>query len=62
MTEDQLLELRPGDEVHWDDPDEGRGSRLIKIQKIRLDLHNTGTVQIWDAEGGYLEAFPDELR
>lgn len=47
-----------GDEVYWNDPDEGNCSRLMTIRTITVE----GTAfKITDSEGGYLEGYISEL-
>lgn len=51
-------ELHTGDEVTWNDPDDGLCTRTLKIQEITIvgDI-----VQIIDDHGTYLECFKHEL-
>lgn len=49
--------LRPGDEVHWEDPDNGIGSGIHKIVKID---HKAGIAHI-TRDGSHTEAFLHEL-
>lgn len=58
MDLNQVSELHPGDEVFWNDPDEGSCSRIIKIQSIRV---NGEIVILTDEDGSTLECFADEL-
>ena len=58
MTRRQVQQLRPGDQVHWDDPDNGLCSKTITIQEIEA----TGDiVHITDISGGELECYAKEL-
>jgi hypothetical protein len=50
--------LSTGDEVFWNDPDDGICSRNIKIQQI--EFHGD-VIQITDVNGDYLEVKIDEL-
>ena len=54
----EVRDLRPGDEIFWNDPDEGLCSRYITIQEIDLE---GDMLCILDKDGGYLECFPHEL-
>jgi len=51
--------LRSGDEVYWNDPDNGICSRHMIIESIEI-VGNT--VCITDTEGNYLECFKNELK
>jgi len=52
--------LSPGDEVFWNDPDNGLCSRSYIIQSINITEDEI--VQITDVDGSYLECFPEELE
>jgi hypothetical protein len=54
-----VYNLAPGDEVTWNDPDEGECTRTLRIQKI--EFHGDDIVKIYDTEGNYLEARVEEL-
>ena len=54
--------LRNGDEVTWNDPDEGACTRTMTIRKIVLRGRGGGAmVEITDTDGGYLECLAREL-
>ena len=53
-----VAKLQPGDEVFWNDPDDGICSRYYTIQHIEL---NGNIVCITDVDGSSLEAFAHEL-
>jgi len=58
MTLAQVKGLQNWDEVFWTDPNDGLCSNHLLI----TDIHVVdGVVRIWSIDGGYLEAFPDEL-
>jgi hypothetical protein len=58
MTDEQVAKLQPGDEVYWNDPDEGACSRVYKIRTIEvLDE----IVVIEEPSGAVLECFAKEL-
>jgi hypothetical protein len=58
MTIHDVKNLCPGDEVTWNDPDEGRCTRTGAIQYIKV----TGNVvQITWNDGSDLECFAREL-
>jgi hypothetical protein len=48
-----------GDEIYWEDPDDGICSRFITIQNISLAGE---AVCIKGKDGSYLECFPHELK
>ena len=58
MTPKQAKELRPGDHVRWNDPDEGVCSRNMTLASIFV---SGDVVQITDTDGDYLECFAEEL-
>ncbi|MHC4121679.1 MAG: hypothetical protein ACYSWO_29755 [Planctomycetota bacterium] len=53
-----LASLQPGDEVYWDDPDNGTCSRTIVIADITV---NGEIVSITGQDGSELECFASEL-
>ena len=57
MTIEQAKELQPGDEVKWNDPDNGICSKILTIGSIVVD----GVCKINEKNGGYLECFAHEL-
>lgn len=59
MTNEEVRKLQPGDEVYWNDPDEGNCSRWYTIQTIVL--HGGEIVRITDRMGNSLECFSEEL-
>jgi len=59
MTRKCLLSLRPGDEVHWRDPDEGACSRNLVIQEI--EVFEEGIVRITTPDGDVVEAYFREV-
>ena len=59
MTHKQVKQLRPGDAVYWQDPDDGLCSRTLDIASITVIGE---TVQITDTDGTYLECYADELE
>jgi len=60
MQISKIKQLHPGDEVFWNDPDEGACSRVYKIRTIELVTPNM--VRIEDVDGGVLECFARELK
>lgn len=57
-------DLAVGDEVFWNDPDEGRCSRVLKIYEIQdlpEDRENQTVVILGDNFGSIVEAFLVEL-
>jgi hypothetical protein len=58
MTQEEVKNLHPGDEVFWNDPDEGLCSRVYRIASIRVIGE---VVQITDVEGDALECLAEEL-
>ena len=58
MTRKDAKQLQTGDEVLWNDPDDGACSRIYTIQNIEI----TGDiVSIQDKDGSNLECFLSEL-
>lgn len=58
MTLEEVGELRQGDEVFWNDPDDGGCSRVFKIATIEV---SGDVVTITEANGSFLECFASEL-
>jgi hypothetical protein len=50
--------LAPGDEVYWNDPDEGICSRFYIISKIEIEGN---VISITSDDGNYLDCFVWEL-
>lgn len=59
MTQDEARRLGPGDEVFWNDPDDGACSRAVVIQTIE---HREDVVLIREPSGAVIEAFVWELE
>jgi hypothetical protein len=59
MTIAKAKKLQPGDEVFWNDPDDGACSRVYKIQTIEI---NGNVVTIMEPDGSVLECYARELR
>jgi hypothetical protein len=60
MNHQQIRKLHSGDEVKWNDPDNGERSRILKIQSIvHLEDHAYLIVTV---EGDCVEVFDDELE
>ena len=59
MTLKEVKKLHSGDEVYWNDPNEGAGSRVYMIQ--RIELFAGGMVVIHEPDGSCLECFASEL-
>jgi hypothetical protein len=58
MKIQQAKQLQFGDEVYWNDPDNGLCSRSITIREVRI----VGNMLcIYGVDGYYLECFPKEL-
>jgi hypothetical protein len=53
-----IKKLHSGDEVFWNDPDNGACSRVYKIQTIEV---NGNVVTIQEPDGSVLECFAREL-
>lgn len=60
MTLEEVMNLHTGDEVFWEDPDEGECSRHITIQTI--EVLGDDVVRIVGKDGSELECFRSELR
>ena len=58
MTFEEVARLRRGDEVFWNDPDEGLCSRYLIIQTIEV---KGNIVVIQEDDGTNLECFAEEL-
>jgi sortase (surface protein transpeptidase) len=58
MTYAEVKKLHSGDEVYWNDPDEGTASRVYKIRTIEVIGE---IVVITDSDGSHLECFAKEL-
>jgi len=58
QDQDDEVQLHSGDEVYWNDPDEGRCSRHLTIQSITF---KGDVIVIVDQEGQTLECFAHEL-
>jgi hypothetical protein len=59
MTKKEVKELHPGDEVFWNDPDEGTCSKNIII----LEISTKGDIVcITGDDGADLECFAHELN
>lgn len=58
MTVKEVLDLHSGDEVFWNDPDDGAGSRYYVIQSAVVSGE---VVTITDVDGDVLECFAGEL-
>lgn len=59
MTINDLKKLHSGDEITWNDPDDGICSRTEAIQS--LDFKGDGVVGIHWLDGGYTEALTSEI-
>ena len=58
MKTKDVKKLKQGDEVTWNDPDDGLCTRTLTIGSIKV----TGDViRILDKDGGYLECLAKEL-
>lgn len=55
-----VKQLRPGDEVHWTDPDDGECGRAYTIASIEI-FPESHSVRIVEDTGDVLEAFIHEL-
>lgn len=54
-----VTKLQSGDQVWWNDPDDGACSRIYNIQEIKI---NGEVVTITDKDGSDLECFASELE
>lgn len=54
-----VKKLKPGDEVRWNDPDEGRCSRVLGILTIEV---RGNVVSIMEKGGAVVECFARELK
>lgn len=59
MRIDKAKKLRPGDEVFWNDPDEGLCSRTLKIHSIEFVPPNVFKIE--EVDGSYVEVYAKEL-
>lgn len=60
MTRKEAQSLHPGDEVFWNDPDDGKCSRTYHIRTIEV-LAQSDIVIIHGYDGSSLECFASEL-
>lgn len=51
--------LAPGDEVYWNDPDEGTCSRMLTIRSIRWEGDDVFVIE--DVDGSVVQGFNGEL-
>lgn len=58
MTIKQATNLKPGDKVYWNDPDDGLCSRELTIERIQF---NCEVVVITDTYGDVHNVFANEL-
>ena len=59
MTLSEAKDLRPGDEVYWTDPDDGKCSGYWQIKSVQV----RGTiVTIQDLDDSVLDCFAPELE
>lgn len=63
MTKEQLSNLHTGDEVFWNDPDDGVCSRHYTIASIQIinPEDSDPVARIVDQDGAVLECFASEL-
>lgn len=61
MRINDVRKLHTGDQVFWNDPDDGACSRVYQIQTIEVDPQ-TGVVVIQEPDGSVLECYARELR
>lgn len=63
MTHEEAAKLQPGDDVFWNDPDNGACSRYYRIQAVRVcpDNGENTVAVITDVDGSELECFIKEL-
>jgi hypothetical protein len=59
MNIKDIKNLCAGDEVFWEDPDNGKCSYSLIISDIEID---GDVIKIIDKDGGYLECFANELH
>jgi hypothetical protein len=63
MTPRQVKDLKPGDEVKWNDPDRGICSAIIVIAHIEIDgEEDDSIVRLTGKDGSYLECYAHELE
>jgi hypothetical protein len=60
MDMQQVRGLQHGDQVYWNDPDNGICSRLLKVRSVK-ELGDEGAVRIIEIDGGEIECFAHEL-
>jgi hypothetical protein len=61
MTLEEICNLQPGDEVYWNDPDDGLCSDYYVISKVWVEDDGSWW-RIMDADGRDIEGFPHELE
>jgi hypothetical protein len=60
MRISDVKKLHSGDEVFWNDPDEGTCSRMLKIHSIEFVPPNV--VKIEEVDGSVVECYARELE
>jgi hypothetical protein len=60
MNIQQIRKLCPGDQIYWNDPDDGRCSRIYEIKNIRID-DDEEIVTIEEPDGSLLMCYISEI-
>ena len=60
MKISDIKKLHKGDEVYWNDPDEGTCSRMLHILSIKFTPPNV--VYIEESDGSVVECYARELE
>jgi len=58
MTNQEAKEIKPGDMVFWNDPDEETCSKLMTVKKIVIV---GDVIKLTAMNGDYLEGYAEEL-
>lgn len=61
MNISQVFRLHPGDEIYWNDPDDGLCSDYYTISRIWIEDEGE-SIRIVDVEGRELECFAHEIN
>jgi len=60
MKLEDIAALQSGDQVYWNDPDDGLCSRMYTIESI-TSHSETGVVTITEKDGSVIDAYFNEL-
>ena len=61
MNITHVRQLHAGDQVKWNDPDDGICTKVIDIVAIFYPITTSDVIKIWGKDGSYLECYAKEL-